>query len=155
MRTPSNCYYRSPREFPYRLPPVSYPEPMAVRRVRPHGDIYYQGRRLFVTESLAGDYVGLESIDEDTSLLWYCRYVLGRLDHRRWLLVPAEPNRLSVQLAGQISPHQPGNVLPMSSIENVTHVSVDTYGLWIGRWHLTLKKISYILTSKSETNSNY
>ena len=116
MRTPSNCYHRSPREFPCRLPPVSYPEPMRVRRVLPHGDIYYRNRRLFVTESLAGDYVGLEPIDEDTSLLWYCRYVLGRLDHRRWLLVPAESNRLSVQLAGQISPPKPGKVLPMSSV---------------------------------------
>ena len=116
MRTPSHCYHRSPREFPCRLPPVFYPTHMMVRRVLPHGDIYYQGRRLFATESLAGDYVGLEQIDEDTSLLWYCRYLLGRLDHRRWLLVPAESNRLSVQLAGQISTPKPGKVLPMSSV---------------------------------------
>ena len=95
MRTPSDCYVGSPRELPSRLPAVSYADHMVVRRVRPHGDINYQGKRLFTTESLAGDYVGIEQIADDMSLLWYCNYPLGHLDHSNWQLIPARPKRLS------------------------------------------------------------
>jgi transposase InsO family protein len=94
MRTPYVCYRHSARALPRRVPPVWYPGHMTVCRVQPHGDIRYLHRRLFATESLAGEDVGIEQTDEDTSLVYYCRYLLGRIDHRRWLLVPAEPTCL-------------------------------------------------------------
>ncbi len=113
MLTPSDCYSCSTRQFPSRLPQVYYPEHMLPTYVRLHGDINYKGRRLFTTESLQGEYVGIEQMDEDTSLLWYCNYLLGRIDHRKWRIIPAKPNRLSGQLAGQISDCNPLKVLPM------------------------------------------
>ena len=100
MRTPSDCYSSSPREFPSRLPKISYPDHMQIKRVQPHGGFRYKNKRLFLTECLTGDYVGVEQIDEDTSKLWYCDYLLGRIDHRKWQIVPAKPSLLSVQLAG-------------------------------------------------------
>ena len=90
MRTPSDCYRSSTREFPYRLPEVSYPDYMKVKRVQLHGDIKYLGKRLFVTESLNGEYVGVEQTDEHSSLLWYCGYLLGRIEHRQWRIGPAK-----------------------------------------------------------------
>jgi len=116
MRVPSDYYSGSSREFPSRLPKVYYPEHMRVRTIHHHGDINYHGRRIFVTESLRGQHVGVEQIDEDTSLRWYCSYLLGRIDHRKWLITPAKSSRLSGQLAGRISEHKPGKVLPMSSV---------------------------------------
>jgi transposase InsO family protein len=95
MRTPSECYSSSIKEFPSRLPKVSYQDHMQIRRVYPHGDITYLGKRLFVTESLRGEYVGVEQIDEDTSWLWYCDYLLGRIDHKKWQIVPAKSQSLS------------------------------------------------------------
>ena len=89
---------------------------MQPRYVRLHGDINYKGKRLFTTESLQGQYVGIEQIDEDTSLLWYCDYLLGRIDHRKWRIISAKPNSLSDQLAGQINEPKPVKVLPMSSV---------------------------------------
>ncbi len=88
MLTPSECYCDSIRAFPHRLPQVSYPGQMQIRRVYPHGDITYFGKRLFVSESLGSQYVGIEQIDEDTSWLWYCAYLLGRIDHRNWQIRP-------------------------------------------------------------------
>ena len=114
MRTPSDCYSSSPREFPSHLPEISYPDHMQVKRVREHGDIQYKSRRLFTTECLSGDYVGIEQIDEDMSQLWYCNYLLGRIDHIKWQIVITKPSRLSVQLAGQINEDNPLKVLPMS-----------------------------------------
>ena len=115
MKTPSDFYSSSMRIFPSRLPQITYPDHMQVRRVGYHGDIYYFGKRLFTTESLSGEYIGIERIDEDISLLWYCNYLLGRIDHRKWQVVPSKPACLSVQLAGQINDYNPAKVLPMSS----------------------------------------
>ena len=48
-----------------------------------------------MTESLCGEYVGIEQIDEDISLLWYCDYLLGEIDHRKWQIVPVKSQPLS------------------------------------------------------------
>jgi hypothetical protein len=116
MRTPSECYCCSPREFPSRLAPLAYPDHMQVKRVRIHGEIYYKSKGLFRTECLSGQWVGIEQVDEDTSLLWYCQYLLGRIDHRKWRIIPAQPRRLSAQLAGQTNEPNTVKVLPVSSV---------------------------------------
>ena len=106
MRTPSDCYSSSKRNFPARLPQVNYPDHMQVRRVRDHGDIRYLGKRLFTTESLGGEYVGIEQTDEDISLLWYCDYLLGRIDHKKWRIAPVKSRPLICAYA-QISECKP------------------------------------------------
>ena len=112
MRSPSECYKSSVKEFPSRLPPVSYPDHMQVRHVYSHGDVLYLGKRLFTTESLDGEYVGIEQVDKDVSLLWYCDYLLGRIDHRRWRIGPVK-SRPFISAAAEISEHNPKKVLPM------------------------------------------
>lgn len=95
MNTPSENYRRSPRPFPRRLPEISYPDHMRVTRVQMHGDINYKCQRIFVTESLYDEYVGIEPVvSEDTSLLWYCDYLLGGIDHRDWKLWPVKSHPL-------------------------------------------------------------
>jgi len=112
MRTPSQCYHGSIKEFPSRLPQVSYPDHVQVRKVYPHGDIIYLGKRLFVTESIGGEYVGIEQVDEDVSRLWYCDYLLARIDHKRWRIEPVKSQPL-IWAAAQISEHKLKKVLPM------------------------------------------
>ena len=116
MCTPQECY-RPPsiREIPSRLPPINYPEHIQVRRVRMHGDIYYLGRRLFMTESLSDEYVGIERVDEDKSLLWYCDYPLGEIDHRNWQ-IKAIKSRPFISATAEINEHNSIKVLPMSSV---------------------------------------
>lgn len=106
MRTPAECYRGSNREFPSRLPQVTYPEDMLARRVHNHGDILYIGRRLFLTESLRGEDVGIEQISEYVSRLWYCDYLLGEIDHRKWQVAPAKSRPLICAYA-QISDDNP------------------------------------------------
>jgi len=106
MHTPSQCYSSSTRIFPARLPEISYPDFMQVKKVRQHGDIYYLGKRLFITEGLRDEYFGIEQTDEDISRLWYCKYLLGEIDHRKWQVVPAKSRPL-IWAAAQISEHKP------------------------------------------------
>ena len=84
MQTPASQYESSCRSYPGKLPEIHYSEQMKVSRVRDHGDTYYLGQRLFITQSLSDQYIGFERIDEDMSDIWYCNYKLGTLDHRKW-----------------------------------------------------------------------
>jgi transposase InsO family protein len=115
MRTPSDCYSSSKRNFPSRLPQINYPDHMKVKRVRDHGDIYYLGRRLFTTESLGGECIGIERVSEDISHIWYCDYLLGLIEHRKWMIRPNRSQSLS-WAAAQLSDYKPWKVLPMSSV---------------------------------------
>jgi len=90
MRTPAGCYSSSCRRYPARLPEIYYPEDMKVCRVQRHGDVYYHGSRFFISESLSGEYIGIEQVEEDRSQLWYCKYPLGTAGHRDWRVTPAE-----------------------------------------------------------------
>ena len=89
MRTPSDYYHRSLRPYPKRLPPVWYPESMRVRRVRPNGEIKLDNKPLYLSQSLARESVGIEQTDDDSSRLWYCDYLLGRIDHHKWAIIQA------------------------------------------------------------------
>ena len=115
MRTPAECYRKSPRQFPERLPKLSYPDHMQVKKVQDHGDIKYLGRRLFTTECLGGQYIGIEQKDENLSLLWYCGYLLGELDHKTWRIGPVKVRHSSPQPAAEMNEPKPLKVLPMSS----------------------------------------
>ena len=49
---------------------------------------------------------GGEQVDEDVSWLWYCGYLLGRIDHKRWWIEPARSRPL-ISAAAEISEHKP------------------------------------------------
>ncbi len=92
-----------------------YPDHMQVRLLYPHGDIHYLGKRMFLTEGLRGEYIGVEHVYEDVSLLWYCNYLLGQVDHKKSQIVPAKSRPLICAYA-QISDYKPEKVLPMYSV---------------------------------------
>lgn len=101
MRTPAERYIASPRELPSRLPPVNYPAHMEVRKVSTRGEIYYLAKRIFITESLIGDQVGIEQVSDDLSALYFCTYLLGYIDHRIWKVRTARDVAAAGRLAGQ------------------------------------------------------
>jgi len=113
MRTPSECYIRSSRVYPSRLRQIDYPDHMYVRRVQQHGDIIIKDRRIFLTYSLYNEYVGLEQIDDDKSLIWYCNYLLGYLDHREWRITAAQSRPFISAASCGYKPINPEKVLPM------------------------------------------
>ena len=115
MQPPALLYDASPRTFPCRLPEADYDSAMCVRKVKLSGEILLGGRALFLSESLGGEYVGLEPIADDRSRLWYCHYQVGELDHRRWKIKQA----IQCPLFAEVNPcpaHKSIKVLPMSSV---------------------------------------
>ena len=113
MSTPSECYISSSRVYPSRLRQIDYPDHMYVRRVQQHGDIIIKDRRIFLTYSLYNEYVGLEQVDNDISLIWYCNYLLGYLDHREWRITAAQSRPFISSASCGYKAKKPEKVLPM------------------------------------------
>ena len=80
MKTPAQLYRPSPRLYTGQTPELVYPEHFQVRRVRPNGDISIAGGRRFLSETLAGWPVGIESNGGHTIRLWFADLCLGETD---------------------------------------------------------------------------
>jgi transposase InsO family protein len=85
---PATRYRVSPRSYPHRLAPLEYPGHFDVRRVYAHGDIRWGNRRLFVSQALANEYIGLEEIEDGLWDLCFASMRLARLDQRTGALHP-------------------------------------------------------------------
>jgi len=60
---PAQHYQPSPRSLPERLPEPDYPPHADIRRVRSSGEIKWGGTMLFVSETLAGEWVAIEELE--------------------------------------------------------------------------------------------
>ena len=89
-KTPGSVYGSSERSYPIKLPPIEYESGVTVRQVRHNGEIKWRGERIYVSEVLAKEPLGLKPIDNDTWELRYSFHVLGVLDQRTNTITPAQ-----------------------------------------------------------------
>jgi transposase InsO family protein len=82
MQTPASVYRDSPREMPDRLPPIEYPDRYEVRYVSANGGIRWKCDWVNVSMTCAGEYVGLEEIDDGVWNVYFGPLKLGRLLER-------------------------------------------------------------------------
>lgn len=80
--TPATLYTPSPRPYPTREPEIVYPGHFEVRKVDQNGTIKWQGQRLFLTEVLARESVGLEEVDDGIWSLCFSNVLLAKFDQR-------------------------------------------------------------------------
>jgi len=91
MKTPALFYKPSRRLFPKKLPLVEYDSWMAVRRVVPSGGIMWRNNYIYVSQTLAGESVGLKQITDTTWELWFSSYLLGMIDEKTNKVLPMSP----------------------------------------------------------------
>ena len=80
QRPPASRYAPSPRPYPDKVASPDYAAGVEVRRVRSNGEIKWAGERVFVSEALIGEPVGLVRFADR---LWTVRFghlEIGRLD---------------------------------------------------------------------------
>ena len=82
MRTPASCYQSSPRPFPACLRAPEYGSSMLVRRIQHRGWFSWKHHEVFLSETLIGEPIGLESIDDRWYTIYFADFVLGRFDSR-------------------------------------------------------------------------
>ena len=91
---PATCYCVSPRPYTARPPEIAYPDHMTIRRVRPSGQFWWKGSDLFLSETLVGEPVGLEPIDDRYYQIYFGPIPVAKLDeYRRKLIKPKIKNR--------------------------------------------------------------
>ncbi len=79
---PAERYRSSPRLYPRRLPEISYPGHFEVRWVRSKGEIKWRGEKLFLSEMLYREPVGLEEVDDGLWSVYFGPVLLGRYDEQ-------------------------------------------------------------------------
>lgn len=99
---PARSYERSSREYPKRLPEIAYPSSHQLRRVRSSGEIKWKGQWFFLSESLVGEMIAFEQIDDGCSIIRFGPLELGyysERDHQLYLdrSRPAPPTTESNQ----------------------------------------------------------
>lgn len=82
QRPPASVYTRSARDYPSQVPAVEYPSGYIVRRVRTNGEIKWCGRKVYTSQALIGEPVGLLQIAETQWRLYFGAMPLGVLDER-------------------------------------------------------------------------
>lgn len=79
---PRTRWTPSPRPYPERRPRPEYSPAMEIRRISAGGTFSWHGRPLFLTETLRGEDIALEEVDDGLWNLVYYRTLLGRIDVR-------------------------------------------------------------------------
>jgi putative transposase len=79
QQTPGSIYTPSSRQMPNQLPPLEYPDRFEVRYVSANGGIRWNADWVNVSIVCAGEYVGLEEIDDGIWNVYFGPLKLGRL----------------------------------------------------------------------------
>lgn len=89
QQPPAQIYVPSPRPYPARLEDVWYDATHQVRRVKATGQIKWHGERVFVSEAVRGELVGLAETEGGDWLVSFMHVELGRIDRTTRRFTPA------------------------------------------------------------------
>jgi putative transposase len=90
MRTPAACHQPSLRSYPQRLPKITYPGNHIIRQVRHNGEIKWKGEKVYISQALAKEPVGLKQKGEHLWEIYFSTYMLGTLDELNMRIKPGE-----------------------------------------------------------------
>lgn len=86
LTPPAQHYNPMPRAYSGRLREPAYPNDVLVRRVRHNGEVKWQGQLIFISETLVGEPIGFEPIDQNRWQVHYGPIELGIIDHNGKLI---------------------------------------------------------------------
>ena len=83
QETPASAYHASSRKLPQELQRIEYPGHFEVRLVSRNSGIRWKSNWVCVTQTLGGEYVGLEEVDDGLWDVYFGPIKLGRMDERK------------------------------------------------------------------------
>jgi transposase InsO family protein len=92
QRTPAEVYTPSRRAMPARLEDPWYDADHQIRRIRSSGEIIWKGERVFISEALVGELVGVAELESGDHVVRFYHLDIGLID-RRSLFVRFAPRR--------------------------------------------------------------
>lgn len=82
LETPASRYQPSTRPYPTKLPPLEYPDHFETRYVSYNGGIRWKSAWVHVSITCAGQYLGLEAVDNQIWNVYFGPLRLGRLSEQ-------------------------------------------------------------------------
>lgn len=86
---PANCYQPSLRAYPIRIETYDYDAMATLRKVKGSGEIQWQGRRIYVSQVLAGEHIALLPYADGVWEMYYRFHPLGKMLDRERKIQPA------------------------------------------------------------------
>ena len=103
MKTPASLYQPSRRCYPARLLGFEYDDEMTTRLIGARGEFYWKGNRIFLSEVLQGERIGLRCYQDRFWKIYLGTLGLGILDSYRLRLLSApQIRRFETALAQQV-----------------------------------------------------
>ncbi len=87
-QTPISLYVPSLRHFPNKIVTYDYDVAMEVRKVKASGEIKWQGNHYYLSQVLAGEYVGFLPCGSDDWKIYYRFHQLGLMNDRDRKIYP-------------------------------------------------------------------
>jgi putative transposase len=97
---PGEVYEASNRPYPARLPDVAYPGHFEVRHVGSNGTVSLGATAYFLTETLDGEDVGLEEIDDGLWTVYLVDVPIGRINEQTKGVEPTHERRGDLSVTG-------------------------------------------------------
>lgn len=92
-RTPHQIYQPSIRLYPSRLPEIVYPDHMQVRIVRPSGRLHWRGGEYYISETLIGEPVAFEPLDDRFYQIYYGPVKIAQFDNAKKKIIKPKPKK--------------------------------------------------------------
>jgi transposase InsO family protein len=116
QRPPATCYAPAPRPMPERLEDPWYDADHQIRRVRSSGEIMWRGERVFVSEALVGELVGIAELETGHQVVRFCDLDIGLIDRQSRFRRFAPPREGLREPAEQ---HQSADLSTIIPVQNV------------------------------------
>lgn len=87
QQPPASLFRASSRSYPSRLPEIVYPDYFLTRTVHAQGDIRWKSRQIYLSDTLAGELIGMDQTDTDRWTIWFGPIKLAQLDTRTLCIV--------------------------------------------------------------------
>lgn len=82
LRRPSDIFRASPRSFPSRPTKITYPSSFEVRLVSANGSIKWRDEAVFLSHTLAGEYVGFNQTDVALWTVHFGDFIIGKFNEK-------------------------------------------------------------------------
>jgi transposase InsO family protein len=110
--TPADHYVPSPRPYPVQMDEPWYDATHQIRRVKECGQIKWQGDYTFISEAVAGEWVGLQETEHGDWVVRFMHVELGRIDGQSGRFIQAWRGRRRRRARSTpVVDDQPGPVL--------------------------------------------
>jgi len=87
QQPPASLYVPSPRPYPLRVPEMTYPDDIVVRKVCSQGDLKWHSHQIYLSETLAGELVGLRQTSDRLWDIYFGLIKLAQLDSHDYRLI--------------------------------------------------------------------